>query len=138
MLFLVTGGAGRLGCELIEILCKSGCYVRAFDLPDASWDVINNFDCVEILKGDITDPKLVLDACIDADIIVHLALLPPRCEFDNVRTRRVNVEGTQNIVDVIKRRRNVPFIFACAREEVERGSPKARAGEFNNCEFLVQ
>jgi len=47
---------------------------------------------------------VVKDICIDVDVVVHLAaLLPPRSEGNRELTLRVNVDGTRNIVEALKR-----------------------------------
>jgi len=87
--------------------------VRAFDLPHVRWDEVLNFTGVEIFKGDITDAMSVNKACVDVDIVIHLAaLLPPRSEINKELTFRVNVEGTLNIIKAIQSRGDVPLVFA--------------------------
>ena len=100
MRVLVTGGAGRLGYEVVKLCSLEGYQVRAFDLPHVPWDHIENLSGVESCKGDITDPVNVSDACDGVDAVIHLAaLLPPRSEVNRDLTLKVNVEGTRNIID---------------------------------------
>ena len=54
MLTLVTGGAGRLGIEIVKLIASLGNDIRVFDLPLASWYSIQNMDGVEVFPGDIT------------------------------------------------------------------------------------
>ena len=59
---------------------------------------------VEIVKGDVTDSNAVLEAIDGVHGVLHLAaILPPNREKDRSRTFSVNVQGTQNIVDAIKK-----------------------------------
>jgi nucleoside-diphosphate-sugar epimerase len=103
MKVLVTGGAGRLGRNLVELFCHGGHRVVAFDLLEAIWDTGGELDIVESVRGDITDPMVVHDVCKDIDVVVHLAaLLPPKSEENLELTFRVNVEGTRNIVEALK------------------------------------
>ena len=103
MKVLITGGAGRLGSELVKIFSLGSHSVVAFDLPGALWNTVNGIDGVESVRGDVTDPCVVNDACRDVDVVVHLAaLLPPRSEGNRELTLRVNVEGTRNIVEAMK------------------------------------
>lgn len=86
--------------------------MRAFDLPNAPWGTIESNDGIEIIQGDVTEPKTVREACQGADVIIHLAaLLPPRSEADKALTMRVNVEGTHNLIIVLKNRSVAPLIF---------------------------
>ena len=97
---LVTGAAGRLGSRLVELYSEDDCDVRAFDLPFVNWDHIENMKHVELYPGDITDPRVVSQACLDVDVIVHLAaILPPHSESNRDTTLRVNVEGTRNLLE---------------------------------------
>ena len=100
MKVLVTGGAGRLGSELVKLFSLRGHGVVAFDLLGAFWDTVEGLDGVASFKGDVTDPEVVNDICRDVKVVVHLAaLLPPRSEGNRELTLRVNMEGTRNIVD---------------------------------------
>lgn len=109
MKILVTGGAGRLGYQIINILIEKGYQVRAFDLPEVNWSHLQDIE-VEIQKGDITNPSSVEKACENIDAVIHLAaILPPRSEVNNQATNKVNVQGTKNIILSIKDRH---IIFA--------------------------
>jgi len=113
MKILVIGAAGRLGKEIIGTLSESSHDIRAFDLPNISWESIEKLEDVEIFSGDITKKYLITEACRDIDLVIHLAaLLPPQSEVDRRLTLKVNVEGTQNIVEALEPKENVPIIFA--------------------------
>ncbi len=112
MRILVTGGAGRLGSMVVRLLAGRGETVLAFDLPQVPWDAVMGLDGVEAIKGDITDPDQVMDACGGVDGVVHLAaLLPPRSEVDRGLTMRVNVRGTRNILEALEGS-SAPLVFA--------------------------
>ena len=49
MKILVTGGAGRLGYHVINMLLDKGHHVRAFDLPQVNWSQVQNIK-VEMQK----------------------------------------------------------------------------------------
>lgn len=52
------------------------------------------------------------EACEGIDGVFHLAaILPPRSEENPELTRRVNLEGTRNLLEAL-RRRTIPIIFA--------------------------
>jgi len=112
-MILVTGGGGRLGVNLIRVLTASGYEVRAFDLPNIFWEIIEGIQGVEPFSGDVTDKKLVKEACSDVDAVIHLAaLLPTISEDDRELTMSVNVEGTRNITAALITRQHIPLIFA--------------------------
>lgn len=113
MRLLVTGGAGRLGSELVKLIAAGGHTVWAFDLPQAPLDIIGDIPGVETFPGDVTDPEDVAEACRGVDGVFHLAaLLPPLSEENREKTMRVNVGGTRNLVEALKRRPYAPLIFA--------------------------
>ncbi len=113
MKILVIGAAGRLGKEIIGTLSESSHDIRAFDLPNISWESIEKFEDVEIFPGDVTKKYLITEACRDIDLVIHLAaLLPPQSEVDRRLTLKINVEGTRNIVEALEPKENVPIIFA--------------------------
>ena len=109
-MFLVTGGAGRLGSALTNLLIAAGEEVRVFDLPGVSWEAISQIDRVDIFEGDVTDSQVAMDAVHGVNVIIHLAaLLPPNSEINKERTYKVNVKGTRNLVEAAKTK---PIIFA--------------------------
>ena len=113
MKILVIGAAGRLGKEIIGTLSESSHDIRAFDLPNISWESIEKFEDVEIFPGDVTKKYLITEACRDIDLVIHLAaLLPPQSEVDRRLTLKINVEGTRNIVEALEPKENVPINFA--------------------------
>ena len=113
MKILVTGGAGRLGSEVVSLAAGMGHSVVAFDLPQARWGAVEDVQGVVIYKGDITDPDLVSEACSGVDGVIHLAaILPPGSEANRDLTMSVNLEGTRNVVDSLGREVGVPLVFA--------------------------
>jgi nucleoside-diphosphate-sugar epimerase len=99
MTILVTGGAGRLGYEVLRLCKEDGYRARAFDLPGVPWSRVEALG-VEAFKGDITDKHDVSRACVDVDSVVHLAaLLPPRSESSRELTLKVNVQGTKHVLE---------------------------------------
>jgi len=99
---LVTGGAGRLGSEVVKLIASRGDSAVAFDLPQVSWEVVKGVPGVDLLPGDVTNEKQVSEAIKGVDAVIHLAaLLPPRSELNREHTMRVNVEGTAKIVEAI-------------------------------------
>jgi UDP-glucose 4-epimerase len=113
MRFLVTGGAGRLGSEVVRLSAERGHEIVAFDLPQARWENVSEIPGVVVFKGNITDAENVGEACRGVDGVIHLAaILPPASEENRELTMRVNVEGTRNIIESLQRRKNKPIVFA--------------------------
>ena len=96
---LITGGAGSVGRQLVEMFADAGRDIRVFDLPSMDFSGLEGRDGIEIVRGDITDAAGVRDAVDGADAILHLAaLLPPNSERNRDLTFRVNVDGTRNVI----------------------------------------
>lgn len=110
---LITGGAGRLGRELVRLLTSSGHGVNVLDLPLSNWAAIEGVGGVETIIGDINDPNQVLKETKNVEVVYHLAaLLPPKSESDRKFTMNVNVEGTKNILKAQESNKGLRIIFA--------------------------
>lgn len=94
---LVTGGAGFIGSNLIKILSAAGAKVTILDnFSSGNFKYINEINDLNIIEGDITDPRIVDRAVRNQEYVINLAALPfipdsyyfPKEFFD------VNVNGT--------------------------------------------
>jgi nucleoside-diphosphate-sugar epimerase len=94
---------------------KDGSQVRVFDLDNERnrKSVKELGRKAEILWGDITEPDSVRKALDKVDMVVHMAgILPPVAYERPELARRVNVGGTQIVVDLIKEKGgHIPLIF---------------------------
>ena len=101
---LITGGAGSVGRQLVEMFAEAGRAIRIFDLPMMDFSGLEDRDGIEIVRGDITDADGVHKAVEGADAVLHLAaILPPNSERNRDVTFNVNVGGTQNIITAMER-----------------------------------
>ena len=104
--FLVTGGAGFIGSNIVEELLKQGNSVRVLDnFSTGKRENLIEFEKdIELLEGDIRSYHIVRQAVKDIEVILHLAALPsvPRSINDPISTNEVNVKGTLNILDASK------------------------------------
>jgi UDP-glucose 4-epimerase len=126
---LVTGGAGRLGHEVVKLLLQRGEDVRVFDLPAVNWSYLEALKGVNVFKGDITDPEQVSRACDDIDALIHLAaIMPPKSEASEKLTLNVNVEGTMNLLRTLKRSSLVVFASSISVYGIT-ATEKQRIGE---------
>lgn len=94
MRFLVTGGSGFLGINLIRDLLAKGHEVRSLDLIE--FDYADSKDRVEAIVGDIRDEKTVDEAMRGIDIVVHTAAALPLYTPEDIRS--TDIDGTRNLL----------------------------------------
>lgn len=110
-MILVTGGTGLVGAHLLYALVNNGKKVRAIHRASSDLEAVKNvfsyytndpdllFNQVEWMVADITDVPSLKDAFKDIDLVYHCAAyisFNPR-HFSVLK--KVNVEGTANIVN---------------------------------------
>ena len=115
MRVLVTGGAGGLGINVCSLLMQTGYKVRILDLQtNRNLKSIQKIkDSVEVYWGDITKPESIKRSLDQIDIVVHMAaILPPLALQLPELAKRVNVDGTKTLIEVIKQNKNtIPIIY---------------------------
>jgi nucleoside-diphosphate-sugar epimerase len=92
--YLVTGGAGFLGVNLVRHLLGRGGDVTSLDV--AEFDYPDCRDRIRIVTGDIRDPEIVAQAVRDAEIVVHCAAALPLYSPKDIFT--TDVDGTRNVL----------------------------------------
>lgn len=102
MNYLVTGGAGFIGSNIVLELLRRRENVRILDnFSTGKRENLAGRDSeVEILEGDIRDYDTVRRAVEGIDVILHQAALPSvlRSVQDPISTNEVNVVGTLNVL----------------------------------------
>jgi nucleoside-diphosphate-sugar epimerase len=115
-LYLVTGGAGFIGSNIVEELLRRGESVRVLD--NFSTGKRENITKIEtrlkqeatanlkfdIIEGDIRSYHIVREAVEGVDFVLHQAALPsvPRSVKDPITSNEVNVVGTLNILNAAR------------------------------------
>jgi nucleoside-diphosphate-sugar epimerase len=110
MKVLVTGALGNIGAVTLSELLKRGHQVSAFDLKTRSnkRKILRYRSRVNIIWGDIRNPKDILTAVAGQDVVIHLAAVIPHLSATGVNSEdrpdfaeSVNVGGTKNVIDAI-------------------------------------
>lgn len=117
---LVTGAAGFIGSQLAYALWKQGEGVVLLD--DFSYGKEDNLTFPEhdfrdeILREDICDTKMLFALCEKErfDYVYHIAAITPLpdCQIDPGRALTVNVAGTANVLEAVRRFGAQKVIFA--------------------------
>ena len=99
MKFLVTGGAGFLGINLVRYLLDKGHDVLSLDLVE--FDYADCKDKIEIVTGDIRDKALVEKSMKGVDIVIHTAAALPLYTPEEIYS--TDIEGTRIVIDAAYR-----------------------------------
>lgn len=99
MRYLITGGSGFLGINLIRYLLERGHEVRSLDV--VPFDYADCADRVDAIVGDIRDAATAYAACAGVDIVVHTAAALPLYTPEDIRT--TDVDGTRRMLEAAEK-----------------------------------
>ncbi|MEW6233204.1 MAG: SDR family NAD(P)-dependent oxidoreductase [Chloroflexota bacterium] len=124
---LVTGGAGFIGCNLVDRLLDQGHRVTVLDdlsrdrvEENIAWLEREHGRVFELVKDDVRDFDAVRRATCRADVIFHLAaqvavttsVLDPRADF------QVNALGTLNVLEAARQTGRSPIVIFASTNKV--------------------
>jgi UDP-N-acetylglucosamine 4-epimerase len=119
--FLITGGAGFIGSNIVEYLLKfKAKKVRILDnFSTGSVSNIEQFksnEAFEILTGDIRNLEDCKKACVNIDYVSHQAALGsvPRSINDPATTNDVNISGFLNMMIAARDQGVRSFVYAAS------------------------
>lgn len=95
---LVTGASGFVGTWLTRRLVESGVRVRVLSRRRDSAD---NPQGVDVVSGDVCDPRSLVAACEGMEIVYHLAGVVGYSSAMRAQMEQVNVGGTRHMIEAV-------------------------------------
>jgi nucleoside-diphosphate-sugar epimerase len=104
MRVLVTGAFGNIGRHTVDALLPLGASIRAAALVAPEAKIVRAWGPrVEVVRADVTRPETLAAAVLGVDRVLHLAyVIPPECLKRPDEARRVNVDGTLNLIEAVR------------------------------------
>ena len=116
MNILITGAFGNLGLSTIKSLVNSNHQITCFDLPNRRnkriYRKLSRKYNISVIWGNILDKAIIALAIQNQDCIIHLvAITPPLSERLPDYAFKINVQGTRNIIEEVKKQNLSPRII---------------------------
>ena len=135
---LITGATGFLGSYIVQELIEHGYAVRALRRTpkDIPWIPPTTQSQIEWVEGDILDVVSLEDAMQEVAAVIHSAAVVSFAPAERKRMYQVNVEGTNNVVNMaletgVRRLVYISSIAALGRTVTESWVNEAHAWEDN-------
>lgn len=114
---IIFGGSGFLGSWIVKAFLKKGYSVSIFDLKIQkellSHVVGEDINKIKFINGDITNYDQVQEVINDMDHVINLAgLMTPDCSSNPILGAKVNVLGSINVFEALKKNNNKFLVYA--------------------------
>ncbi len=106
MKYLVTGGAGFLGINLVRYLLNNGEEVVSLDIADFDYEDCKNK--ITIVKGDIRNAELVDKTIQGIDVVIHCAAALPLYKPEDIFS--TDVDGTRILIEAANKYKVKRFV----------------------------
>ena len=114
--YLVTGGAGFIGSNIVRRLLAKNESVRVLDNFSTGHraNIEPFLDRIEVIEGDLLSPQDCTSAVADVDYVLHQAAIPsvPRSVADPIASHQSNTTGTLNLLIAARDAPIKRFVFA--------------------------
>lgn len=124
--YLVTGGAGFIGSNIVYELVKQGERVKVIDnfVAGKKENLEGILDRIELIEGDIRDLDLLRKITEGCDYVLHQAALRsvPKSMNDPVSYDEVNAKGTLNVL-IASREAKVKRVVYASSSSIYGDSP---------------
>ncbi len=116
--YLVTGGAGFIGSNIVKKILEKGEFVRVVDnFSTGRKENIEEFfgnKNFEFIEGDLTDLNVCQKAVKDIDFVLHQAAVPsvPRSIENPIVSNNSNINATLNILVAARDAKIKKFVYA--------------------------
>ena len=118
--YLVTGGAGFIGSNIVKKILEQGDYVRVVDnFSTGKKENIKEFISnpnFELLEGDLSNLDVAKKAVEGIDYVLHQAAIPSvqRSIDDPLKSNKTNVDGTLNMLIASRDEKVKRFVYAAS------------------------
>ncbi len=116
-MYLVTGGAGFIGSNIVRKLVSDGEKVRVFDdFSTGRRENLAGLDSAGIIEGSLTDMAALRGALSGVEYVLHQGAIPsvPRSIADPLQSNETNITGTLNLLTAAKEAGVRRVVFAAS------------------------
>ena len=116
-MYLVTGGAGFIGSNIVRKLLEQGKKVRLLDdFSTGRRDNLSGLEEAEVVEGSLLDQKGLEKVLSGVRYVLHQAVIPsvPRSVEDPLSSNEANVTGTLNLLEAARKAQIERFVYAAS------------------------
>ena len=116
-MYLVTGGAGFIGSNIVRTLLARGERVRLIDdFSTGRRENVKDLRRADLIEGSLLDQSCLEEALSGVDYVLHQAAIPsvPRSVKDPVKSNEANVTGTIRLLEAACRAKVKKFVYAAS------------------------
>lgn len=116
-MYLITGGAGFIGSNIVRRLLADKERVRVLDnFSTGRRENLAGLSGFEIIEGSVTDPVVVREALSGIEYVLHQGAIPsvPRSIADPLASNETNINGTLNLLMAAKEAGVKRVVFAAS------------------------